>query len=244
MSQPYSGFDPQFDIGPKPGMHPAAQAQAQAPAPASGLAITSLVTGILGWTALPLIGSLIAVVTGHMALGQVRSDPYRYGGKGLATAGLVLGYIALALAVLATIIAVAVAMLFVTAVRQIDFDQLQVASDESVPVAERVVAIVADQTKRSADAITPEMTLADDLQRDELDMVELVMAVEEAFSITLDDAEVEKLRTVQDLIDLVERKKGSGLTTDPPVNGLPAPPTEPDPTPTPTSEPEPRSSAR
>ena len=53
-------------------------APVSAPAPAasykqtSALAITSLIAGILGWTLLPWLGSLVAVITGHMARAEIR----------------------------------------------------------------------------------------------------------------------------------------------------------------------------
>ena len=56
----------------------------------SPMAIISLVAGILGWTLLPLLGSIVAVVTGHMARGEIRRAPERLEGDGLATAGLIL----------------------------------------------------------------------------------------------------------------------------------------------------------
>lgn len=72
-----------------------ASAGYHAAAPTSGLAVTSLVFGILNWFLLPLIGALVAVVTGHMA----RSDIRRSGrqGDGLALGGLILGYVGLVL---------------------------------------------------------------------------------------------------------------------------------------------------
>lgn len=63
----------------------------------NGFAVTSLIMGILGWTLLPLLGSLGAVVFGHMARGQIRRGNGREDGDALALAGLVLGWIALAL---------------------------------------------------------------------------------------------------------------------------------------------------
>jgi hypothetical protein len=68
--------------------------------PTSPLAITSLVSGVLGWTLLPLLGSLVAGVTGHMARSEIRRAGGSLGGDGLAIAGLVLGWLALAFAVL------------------------------------------------------------------------------------------------------------------------------------------------
>ena len=62
----------------------------------NGLAIVSLVFGVLGWTVLPFIGMIVAIITGHIALGQVRASHGAETGEGLAIAGLVLGYLALA----------------------------------------------------------------------------------------------------------------------------------------------------
>ena len=70
----------------------------------SSLAIVSLVFGLLGWSFLPMLGSLVAIVTGHLARGEIRRDPARLQGDGLAIAGLVLGYTAVLMAVLAIMI--------------------------------------------------------------------------------------------------------------------------------------------
>ena len=63
----------------------------------NGFAITSLVCGILGLCAGGLLAAIPAIVFGHLALAQIN----RYGGmeqgRGLAIAGLVMGYIYLAL---------------------------------------------------------------------------------------------------------------------------------------------------
>lgn len=56
----------------------------------NGLAVASLVAGIVGWTAFPFLASLAAVVLGHMARGQIRRTGEQ--GSGLALAGLILGY--------------------------------------------------------------------------------------------------------------------------------------------------------
>ena len=58
----------------------------------STLAVVSLVAGILGWTLLPLIGSLGAIITGHMARGEIRRSAGAIDGNGYAIAGLVLGW--------------------------------------------------------------------------------------------------------------------------------------------------------
>ncbi|MDH5821591.1 DUF4190 domain-containing protein [Luteimonas sp. RD2P54] len=66
----------------------------------SPLAIVSLIAGILGILPFPLIASLVAVITGHLARGQIRRQPERYDGDGLALAGLILGYAMILLSVL------------------------------------------------------------------------------------------------------------------------------------------------
>ena len=66
----------------------------------STTAIVSLISGLLGWTLLPLVGSVVAVVTGHLARAEIRRSPQTLEGDGLAVAGLVLGYAALGTAVL------------------------------------------------------------------------------------------------------------------------------------------------
>ena len=66
----------------------------------SPLAITSLVTGLLGWTLMPVLGSLVAIVTGHMARAEIRRSAGALDGDGLATVGLVLGWLPLMLGML------------------------------------------------------------------------------------------------------------------------------------------------
>jgi len=73
----------------------------------STTAVVSLVSGVLGWTLLPLIGSLVAIVAGHMARAEIRRNPAALEGDGLAVGGLVLGYAMVAVAV-ASVIAVVV----------------------------------------------------------------------------------------------------------------------------------------
>ncbi len=69
----------------------------------STLAVVSLVFGILGWTLLPFLGSLVAVVCGHMARGEIRRAQGGLEGDGMAVAGLVLGYIVIGLSLLAVL---------------------------------------------------------------------------------------------------------------------------------------------
>jgi len=66
----------------------------------STLAVVSLVAGLAGWTIAPWIGSLVAIVTGHMARSELRRDPQGLEGNGFAVAGLVLGYAMIVLSLL------------------------------------------------------------------------------------------------------------------------------------------------
>ncbi|MGY0559673.1 DUF4190 domain-containing protein [Luteimonas sp. A277] len=63
----------------------------------SVLAVISLVSGILGVFPIPVLASVIAVVTGHLARAEIRRAPERFDGDGMAVAGLVLGYLMIAL---------------------------------------------------------------------------------------------------------------------------------------------------
>lgn len=66
----------------------------------SPLAIVSLVSGLLGWTLAPWLGSIIAIITGHMARAEIRREPESLEGDGFAIAGLVLGWSMIAISVL------------------------------------------------------------------------------------------------------------------------------------------------
>jgi hypothetical protein len=63
----------------------------------STLAIISLIAGILGWTLLPFLGSIGAIITGHMARAEIRREPQRLDGDGFAVAGLILGWLSVVL---------------------------------------------------------------------------------------------------------------------------------------------------
>ncbi len=66
--------------------------------PNSSMAIVSLVAGILGLTILPLIGSIVALYTGYTARREIDESYGELGGEAYATAGIVMGWISLALA--------------------------------------------------------------------------------------------------------------------------------------------------
>jgi len=76
----------------------------------SSLALVSLVAGILGISIAPLLGSIIAVVTGHMARREIAASGGQLSGDGLAVAGLVLGYFVIISSVLAACLIAALAL--------------------------------------------------------------------------------------------------------------------------------------
>jgi acyl carrier protein len=57
-----------------------------------------------------------------------------------------------------------------------------------------------------ADKVTKEARFADDLDADSLDLVELVMALEEAFDVTVEESELEDIETVGQAFDLIVAK--------------------------------------
>ena len=73
-------------------------------------------------------------------------------------------------------------------------------------VLDNVVAVIAEQLEVEAGSIEPESLIVDDLGADSLDVVELVMALEEKFEIEIPDEEAEKILTVQNAVDFVEKQ--------------------------------------
>jgi len=69
--------------------------QAPPTVPNSTMATISMIAGILGWTIAPFLGSLTAIITGHMAKKEIKESLGQIAGDGMATAGLVLGYLQL-----------------------------------------------------------------------------------------------------------------------------------------------------
>jgi magnesium-transporting ATPase (P-type) len=68
--------------------------------PTSTLAIVSLVAGILGFTVFPVISTAVALITGYMARKETRAEPPAASGDGMATAGIIMGWIQVGLIVL------------------------------------------------------------------------------------------------------------------------------------------------
>jgi hypothetical protein len=73
--------------------------------PTSGLAVASFVLGIGGLTVLPLLGSIAAVLLGYLARSDIRQRPGEVTGDGLAVAGLVMGWVAIGVSILISVLA-------------------------------------------------------------------------------------------------------------------------------------------
>jgi acyl carrier protein len=75
---------------------------------------------------------------------------------------------------------------------------------------ERVREVVVRQLKVKPDEVTPEANLIDDLRADSLDIVDLTIAIEEAFAEDADfeirDEDAENIRTVQDILDFLAQQ--------------------------------------
>ena len=74
---------------------------------------------------------------------------------------------------------------------------------------DRVSEIIVEQLGVSAEEIKPEASVIDDLGADSLDIVELVMAMEEAFDIEIPDDDAEKLKTIGDAMSYVKERTGA-----------------------------------
>ena len=71
-------------------------------------------------------------------------------------------------------------------------------------VEEKIVNIIAEKLSVEPDEVVPKASFVDDLGADSLDLVELIMAMEEAFDKEISDEEAEKLQTVQDAINYIK----------------------------------------
>ncbi len=72
-------------------------------------------------------------------------------------------------------------------------------------VEERVKQIIVEQLGVDEGEVTPTASFVDDLGADSLDTVELVMAFEEAFGIEIPDEDAEKIATVKDAVEFIQK---------------------------------------
>lgn len=72
---------------------------------------------------------------------------------------------------------------------------------------EKVKEIVVEQLGVDAAEVNIDSTFIDDLGADSLDIVELIMAFEEEFSVEIPDEIAEKIKTVRDAVELIDKEK-------------------------------------
>ena len=59
----------------------------------NGAAVASLILSVVSWFAISILGSIPAVICGHIGLSTVKNNSQTVGGKGMAIAGLIIGYL-------------------------------------------------------------------------------------------------------------------------------------------------------
>src|ERR1700752_2346740 len=87
--------------------------------------------------------------------------------------------------------------------------------EQGESVEKKVERIIVEQLGVNPEQVTPKASFIEDLGADSLDIVELVMAFEEEFSVEVPDEEAEKLQTVGDVIKYIEeraKQQGGGGT--------------------------------
>ena len=75
-------------------------------------------------------------------------------------------------------------------------------------IEEKVKEIICEQLDVDEKDVVPEASFVDDLGADSLDQVELIMAMEEEFDLSIPDEEAEKIVTVQDAINYINNSQG------------------------------------
>jgi acyl carrier protein len=78
-------------------------------------------------------------------------------------------------------------------------------NEKDKQIGEKVKQIIVEQLGVDEGEVTSSASFVDDLGADSLDTVELVMAFEEGFDIEIPDEDAEKIRTVQDAVDYIQK---------------------------------------
>ena len=75
-------------------------------------------------------------------------------------------------------------------------------------IEEKIKNIICEQLDVAEDDVVPTASFVDDLGADSLDQVELIMAMEEEFDVSIPDEDAEKITTVKDAIEYVTKALG------------------------------------
>lgn len=76
-------------------------------------------------------------------------------------------------------------------------------------VFDGVKKIIAETLEVDVKEVKEDSNLIADLRMESLDLVDLVVAFEEKYEITIDDKDFKKLQTVKDIVTYIEKKKGA-----------------------------------
>ena len=76
-------------------------------------------------------------------------------------------------------------------------------------IQEKVKAIICEQLDVEAETVVPEASFVDDLGADSLDQVELIMAMEEKFDVSIPDEDAEKIVRVKDAVEYIEKAQAA-----------------------------------
>ena len=71
-------------------------------------------------------------------------------------------------------------------------------------VFEKVKEILAEQLDADTDEMTMETKIAEELDADSLDVVELLMSIEDEFDVEIPDEEIENLKTIGDVVEYIQ----------------------------------------
>ena len=69
---------------------------------------------------------------------------------------------------------------------------------------EQVIEVVADRLGKPVDEVKPESNFVEDLDADSLDLVELIMALEDEYDVTIPDEDAQNIRTIADAVAYIE----------------------------------------
>ena len=74
-------------------------------------------------------------------------------------------------------------------------------------ILEKLKEIVSEQLEIDAKTITADTRLNEDLNADSLDVVEILMALEDEFGVDIPDEEIEKMKTIGDVVNFIQENK-------------------------------------
>ncbi|MEI6438386.1 MAG: acyl carrier protein [Candidatus Omnitrophota bacterium] len=75
-------------------------------------------------------------------------------------------------------------------------------------IEQQVKAILADKLDAAPEKITPDARLAEDLNMDSFAAIEMAFALEEKFYLKIPDSDIMAVKTVRDVVDYIQRRRG------------------------------------